>query len=302
MRHLACYSRFVVRIEKIDELLEHGADIDAIVDGNTALSLSARRGDFDNFEILLESGATIFKADGSIPSAFIKAAGFGGDSTILSRVYEAVCTSSEFDINVLEKFDPHEVGAIHKAAGSDYLPNILYLLERGANPNLRSGQLAITPLMHTFLYISHDTLETAQLLLEWGADFNARDSNGQTILFTCALVGSWEGLEFLLENGADPNIPDNDGIRPIDIANFICRFQEPLIDSQIDKFRICVRPIEGEDECSDFDFPGGWILVRDRLAEVLEEPNPPPLGISDIEFALKYRLDTIYDLLIKDNS
>ena len=67
------------------------------------------------------------------------------------------------------------------------------------------------------------------------------------------------------------------------------------MDAQIDKFSICVRPFEAENEGSDLDPHGKRIAVCERLVEVLDEPNPRPLGASDIDFALKYRLDTIYE-------
>ncbi len=72
-----------------------------------------------------------------------------------------------------------------------------------------------------------------------------------------------------------------------------------MMDAQIDKFSICVRPFEAENEGSHFDLPGKQIVVRDRLVEVLDEPSPRPLGTSDIDFALKHRLDTIYEFLTR---
>ena len=96
---------------------------------------------------------------------------------------------------IFDKFAPYESGAVHRGAGTDYHPYILYLLERGENTNQRSGQLAITPFISIFSRIGWDTSDTAQMVIEWGADLNARDSNCQTIIFTYALVGSLEGLD-----------------------------------------------------------------------------------------------------------
>ena len=51
------------------------------------------------------------------------------------------------------------------------------------------------------------------MLVEFGADVNARDSLGQTFLFRCIHVQFDEAL-FLLENGADPFVMDKAGMTP----------------------------------------------------------------------------------------
>jgi ankyrin repeat protein len=66
-------------------------------------------------------------------------------------------------------------------------------------------------------------LEGVRLLLEYGADINAQNTDGETPLHR-ALRGSRkeqaETLEFLLEHGADPNIADHGGSTPLFLAGW----------------------------------------------------------------------------------
>ena len=276
----------------------HGADINAFSRAETALSFSARQGHQENIDILMGSGALIFKPDGSIPSAFISAAAACGNLETVARLFELASVKGGFDINALDQHNRYQTGAIHESA-KELDPEITrFLLERGADANLRSGTLGITPIMHACSSGRWGVADVARTLLDWKADVNARDANGQTAIFTCALVGSVERMEFLVANGADPAIPDNDGVRPIDLASFICRTSDALIGQFADELSICVRPIrEDDDEVSRFIFPDSQFGILERLVEIHNEPEPRRLEISDVAFARKYRLDTIYRAL-----
>src|SRR2546422_6416119 len=70
-------------------------------------------------------------------------------------------------------------------------------------------------------------LDTARLLLEYGADVSALSSNEQVqtaaIHAACAAEGTdeatrYELVKLVLEHGADPNLPQGGGFRPIDAA------------------------------------------------------------------------------------
>ena len=93
------------------------------------------------------------------------------------------------------------------------------LLERGARPSLPSRDQGFTPL-HSAVATDAGPSEheIIRLLLEAGADPNAKSREGGTPLHTAAFTGDLEGAELLLAYGADPNASDPKGHTPLDIA------------------------------------------------------------------------------------
>ncbi|QPH02091.1 hypothetical protein C2857_006297 [Epichloe festucae Fl1] len=60
-----------------------------------------------------------------------------------------------------------------------------------------------------------------RLLIKHGADVNARDEKGRTVLHDTAEKNDAEMMHLLLEHGADPNIADKTGMMPMEIAAFL---------------------------------------------------------------------------------
>jgi ankyrin repeat protein len=64
----------------------------------------------------------------------------------------------------------------------------------------------------------HNQLDTAEILIQYGADVNARDSFDQTALHVCAQKGVPDIAKFLIQHGADVNIQDESGRTPLAVA------------------------------------------------------------------------------------
>jgi ankyrin repeat protein len=60
--------------------------------------------------------------------------------------------------------------------------------------------------------------ESVKLLIEEGANVNARDYSGQTPLHFAAVYGRMASTELLIENGANVNAKDHNGDTPLAIA------------------------------------------------------------------------------------
>lgn len=66
--------------------------------------------------------------------------------------------------------------------------------------------------------LSNRKLEYADVLLRCGADIDARDNYGKTAVFKAIEWWELDSLDWLIARRADLTIPDNRGVKPIDIA------------------------------------------------------------------------------------
>jgi len=89
-----------------------------------------------------------------------------------------------------------------------------YLLEKGADVNLRDGR-GQTALMLT----GHDgSLWFAKELLKAGAKVNAQSKSGRTALHEAAFCGNAELAALLIKHKAPLNVKDEEGLTPLQLA------------------------------------------------------------------------------------
>ena len=88
------------------------------------------------------------------------------------------------------------------------------LLRKGADPNLKYGHLEQCAVQHAAEY---DTgrVRCVELLLQYGADLNAQDLDKVTALHNVCTVENVELFDFLLANGANPDLLDVDSETPM---------------------------------------------------------------------------------------
>jgi len=88
-------------------------------------------------------------------------------------------------------------------------------LAAGMDVNLADPATGMPPLMYACLF---GETELAALLLDEGAEVNARNRDGNTALHSAAFLGRVPSVELLLERGANPEVRGNDRSRPIESA------------------------------------------------------------------------------------
>ena len=97
---------------------------------------------------------------------------------------------------------------------------VRFLLARGADANEPSRNGG-APLM---VAVSRNPLRTRlqllHLLVTRGAEVNAQDADGKTVLMMAALDGDAPTLKTLLTDGADPNLSDKDGVTALMLASY----------------------------------------------------------------------------------
>ena len=92
-----------------------------------------------------------------------------------------------------------------EAAQSGNTAAILDLLRKGLDVNARDDQDGRTILMHA-AWFGH--LDVMRILIDKGADANAKNKNGATALILAADRGNAEIVTFLIDKGADVNAKD----------------------------------------------------------------------------------------------
>jgi ankyrin repeat protein len=223
----------------------------------TPLIVAITNFNFDIAKVLIESGANVNKWDwwGRTPlycAVDLNTIPHGGrpdrpslDETTSLQIIQMLLERGANPNARLKLFPPYRAlgpdrGAdmmltmdttpLVRAAKAGDVPAIKLLLAHGADPNL--GQLwGITPLMAAANFGSNEidtrgrfktqaeAIESIKLLVEAGAEVNARDERqGGTALHAAALWGWDDVIKTLVSLGGDLNAKDKKGFTPFDSA------------------------------------------------------------------------------------
>ncbi len=118
------------------------------------------------------------------------------------------------DGNRLEKRDTYQRTPLHSAARYGALTAAQFLLERGADPNVKD-ESGNTPL-HLASTFRHDDI--IDLLIRHQADVNMLNAQGQAPLILASMYGDAESIKSLLAGEAKKDITDANGNTPLHIA------------------------------------------------------------------------------------
>jgi ankyrin repeat protein len=103
---------------------------------------------------------------------------------------------------------------LHYAAGGGTSEIVTILLEGGAEKNARN-RWGETPI---FYAARRGAPEIIQILFKAGADVNTKSEFGQTPLHYAARWGTPQTVRILLDSGADGAVENNDGQTPFSLA------------------------------------------------------------------------------------
>lgn len=138
-------------------------------------------------------------------SLMAAAARRGELDVILALASAGVCVDSK----------NHDPTPLYNASAAGHLEIVRFFLERGADPNSLNYSWGFTPLG---MALSTPYIDVAEELIRHGADVNARRRDGNTYLMHAARAGRMAVVEFLLAEGADPRLENDDGYTALDLA------------------------------------------------------------------------------------
>jgi ankyrin repeat protein len=197
---------------------------------------AVKKGDRATVDRMLDADPSLASAkDESGTSAVLLAHYYGKAdvaAALLSRtpeldVFEAATAGDAKRVAALVDADPALANAV---ARDGYSPLglasffkrrdvVKVLLERGAKPTVPSRDQGFTPLHSAVATDAGDAIhEIVRLLLDAGADPNAKSHEGGTPLHSAAFTGDLAIAKLLLASGADLEATDGKGRTALDLA------------------------------------------------------------------------------------
>lgn len=116
----------------------------------------------------------------------------------------------------------------HLTVGDRRHARIMMLLKRGADPNTKINEYGRTLLMSASGWGVEDDIHC---LVKFGANINARDTDGDTALIYAVMKGREENIRLLLRLHADANLHDKNGDTALSLAeaNFADNATTPFL-------------------------------------------------------------------------
>ncbi|MDP1525471.1 MAG: DUF3426 domain-containing protein [Rhodocyclaceae bacterium] len=106
-----------------------------------------------------------------------------------------------------------------QAVGEANTEIVKLFLDAGMDANAREDKLPGCPAVVPA--IRADSADTLKTLVERGADINAKCADGNSPLIYAARSGKLWGTEILLNAGANPNVPDSNGLTALNHSQFL---------------------------------------------------------------------------------
>ena len=104
-----------------------------------------------------------------------------------------------------------------EAVASDDIKEVKRLIKKGANVNARHEIFEMS-VLHFAMKSGSESEAIVHLLIENGADLNALDGSGRTVLYSALLVHQNGLAEVLIKSGADIDIAPKKGGPPLHFA------------------------------------------------------------------------------------
>ncbi|KAL8647244.1 MAG: hypothetical protein Q9226_006514 [Calogaya cf. arnoldii] len=161
----------------------------------SALHTAAYSGMADNVRVLLELGSDVHLHGGTTGTC-LQAAASTGETEVMDILLEAGAEINEHDVG---SYGSALIAAIVNMKHSA----VKLLLERGADPSLRAGLEYCYPIIAAARF--WDDAEEVQLLIDAGADVNAKGGMLHTALQAAAIDAHVTTMRVLLDAGADVN-------------------------------------------------------------------------------------------------
>uniref|UniRef100_A0A0G4HRK2 Uncharacterized protein n=1 Tax=Chromera velia CCMP2878 TaxID=1169474 RepID=A0A0G4HRK2_9ALVE len=228
-------------VEDLRLCLTVGADVDGLVNGQTALMRAARAGNMRAVIRLVRAGAglEVKRAHGGTDcggtalhiacrrrqgqiARYLLSEGANANAETdhgLRPLHIAAWTGfSDLFVPLLTQgadiHAKHACGstALHFAAGANHREAAAMLVDFGALVS-EGGDNGMSPLHYTVATVADeltDHTDVAELLISRGANVNARKSEGGTVLHSASYWGSADVAEQLLDAGADIHLTDDD--------------------------------------------------------------------------------------------
>ena len=193
-------------------LLDHGAEVNV---SGTPVVYAVQNKMTTVLEALLDRGADI-NAHGKYwrdePTFPLKLAAQQGDMETVQLLLDHGANVNEQDVDGFT--------TLHMAAsrGNEaLLRRLIYDYKADLGVQLRNGSLPI----HSAASEGHKTC--VELLIDAGANIDALNKEDRTPLHWAAESGHWDTVEFLVERGARVGDEDENGLKPLDLAELCVR-------------------------------------------------------------------------------
>jgi uncharacterized protein len=198
--------------EVVQVLLAAGADPQArSADGATPLMTAAASGSVETVTVLLDRGADVNATDGAQSQTALMFAAVANRAAVVRELLArgaTISTTSKLVKLGRANYDGEPVAAPAAPKPGDRIGKAK--LERRARARSMGGMAAL------HFASRNGALDAARVLVVSGADINQpTEADHSTPLVIATSNGHYELAKFLLENGADPKLANEDGLTPL---------------------------------------------------------------------------------------